>query len=271
MADWSLSAGGVPYVLAVTPAFRGSANAKGSWVQIVSSTTDATDLMVVQLAMDSGSGGGQCFLVDIGMGGVGSEVVIVPNLLLDCSRGIGQNGFTLALPIEIPSGVRISARCQEPGGAGSRSVNVGLTLYSGGWNMDKAVAGSVVDYGTNTGTSNGTLIDQGGTAGTFGSWVQLTASTSVDHNTLSMVFGLDQQTSAPATSNFEVEIAIGGSGSEQRIGRAAFAMDSGSNGSKPNGFIIPVQIPSGTRIAARSKSTSAGSADRHLTMAVYGA
>lgn len=271
MRDWHLPEGAITERNSLAICSRGTANAKGSYVQVVASTAFAYDALLVQIFQDSASGGAQCFLLDISIGGAGSEVVVVPNLLLDSMRNTGTADVSLYIPLQIPAGSRIAARCQEAGGAGTRNACVQVTGVAGGWNNIRPCAGSVIAYGVDTGTTNGTLVDQGASANTFGSWAQLTSGTSQDHRWLGLCLGFDKQTVAPSQANGELEIGIGSAGSEVAIAKHSFAVQSFATAVRPSCLGIFVQIPTGTRLAARFKSTAAAAADRHLTAALYGA
>lgn len=95
-----------------------SANTKGNFVQIIASTANRYQglMMVCSGANQQSANGSEKFLIDIAVGSSGNEKVIVANLL--CSWGVG-NGFTILLPwcfgvfpVDIPAGSRLSVRCQ---------------------------------------------------------------------------------------------------------------------------------------------------------------
>jgi hypothetical protein len=87
----------------------GTGNTKGSWTQIASSTTQSHRWCV---AMFRGVSGSQ-YLVDIGVGGSGSEQVVVPNINLRDSSGGDPVSF--GFPLMIPKSTRVAARCQAAG------------------------------------------------------------------------------------------------------------------------------------------------------------
>ncbi len=271
MRDWHLSAGEITERNALATVGRGAANTKGSYTQVVAATAFAYDALCVQLFEDGNSGGGDTFLADIAIGAAASEVVIVPNLLLDSARLVGGVGAGITIPVSIPAGSRVAVRCQEPGGAGTRNLMMQVTGLAGGWNSSRPSCGTIVDYGTVTASTNGTLVDQGGTINTFGAWTQITASTSRDHFWLGFLSGFDKQTTTPANSyKAELEIGIGAAASEVTIHKVGLTILNQMPGANPNGFGFFAQIPSGTRIAARLKTGGNASADRHFTLTAYG-
>jgi len=93
----------------------GSGNTKGAWVQLTaSSTRDHTGLIVATQNGNNNSRTGVRFLLDIGVGGAGSEKVIVPDMPI---RTNVSSGVEVPLPpyfgpfgAPIPAGTRIAAR-----------------------------------------------------------------------------------------------------------------------------------------------------------------
>ena len=90
-----------------------SGNTKGSWVQMTAATTRSHEYMIVSTR----ASGNSQYIFDIGIGGSGSEQVLVPNLnIRDSSTGQPE---TYAFPCRIPSGTRIAVRCAAAtGGVG---------------------------------------------------------------------------------------------------------------------------------------------------------
>jgi hypothetical protein len=98
-------------VVLATP---GSTNVKGAWTELVASTPVALSALAIQvggnsdLSINSGS-----LLVDIGIGGVGSETVLLGDLMLtmvSTEQVIARS--PMAYSLDIPAGSRLSARCQ---------------------------------------------------------------------------------------------------------------------------------------------------------------
>lgn len=94
----------------------GTANTKGAWVALTASTTYATKALfwdqsnLVQTTRTSAD-----WLLDIGVGGAGAEVVIIPNMHIECST---TDDFNVHSPsplfaVSIPAGTRIAARCMS--------------------------------------------------------------------------------------------------------------------------------------------------------------
>lgn len=97
-----------------------STNTKGSYTQLVAST--AKDYCGLLLVPDTNqSGTATALLLDIAIGAGGSEQVIVPNFY---QSSFNDKVATSFVPINIPSGTRISARCQSA----TASQKIGLSL-----------------------------------------------------------------------------------------------------------------------------------------------
>lgn len=268
MADWALSSC-ERQETSTNFASRGAANSKGAYAQLIASSAFSYSALTIQMYADGG--GGQCYLVDIAVGGAGSEVVIVPNILFDSSRNIVGNMLNFTLPLNIPAGTRISARCQEVGGTGTRQVQVTIVGRSGGSNYGPSDIGQATNYGAITASTNGVLIDPGATLNTLGAWAQLTASTTSDHYGLMAILGTDQQSSTLVDSGYVFQIAVGAAAAEIVIGEFSSCTTSSMNRMQVNSFEVLAQIPVGTRISMRSKCIGSGAAAaRHPTAIILG-
>jgi hypothetical protein len=82
-----------------------SANVKGSYVQLEPLTSKAAHGLIVNVSYAASV----WFIVDVAIGEAGSEVNVVESLFLACVSGTTQ---PIVIPVEIPAGSRISARCQ---------------------------------------------------------------------------------------------------------------------------------------------------------------
>lgn len=106
-------------------------------------------------------------------------------------------------------------------------------------------------------TTQGTAVSNGSTNGVKGSWAQLIASTDTD------ACGLLLYTRGVNSDiTYQVELGVGGSGSEQSIGDVASAR----TGSAVTPFYIPVAIPQGSRLAARSAGNAFNGLQASVTL-----
>lgn len=273
MGDWSIAGGGgrVEDLGADEANSRGSdvaadgtANTKGSWVELIASTSFLAKLGGIRLVGDTG--GSYDYLLDLGIGASGSEVTIIENLIYSAKQANAANSYNL--PILIPEGVRIAARSQSRGGGASLYVEGDLVGIPLGADMPPQ---RVTTYGANTGDSGGVSIDPGGTADTKGSWVEITSSTT--YAIKQLVLGIGQAGNFQAsTTNWLVDIAMGASGSEVvLVPNLQMAANVQGDNIAPATFgPFSVTIPSGSRLAVRAQCSITDATDRLFDAVLYG-
>jgi hypothetical protein len=232
-------------------------NVKGSWAEIVAATAhDADGLLLV---VTQSSSAALSHLLDFGVGGAGSETVILPDWLV--SIGARMTAYT-TIPIDLPAGSRIAARCQGSGVSNQLQVRA-MTLRGG--LLSTPPAGQVIAIGVNSADSGGQVIDPGATTNTYGAWTELTASTTVDIVAVRVCLGMRENAgpvgSVPA---YYVDLGVGAAASEQSLIEALpFSMTaSGDFGAGGPHFWLPVSIPAGSRIAARARAGTNDATDR---------
>lgn len=241
-----------------------SNNTKGSWSQIWSSTP--FEMSALHLNLRHGGSGTPRFLMDLGVGAGGSEVVVVPDLMVGRSLH-SEMPSPLMLPLRIPAGVRLAARCQAAAG-GSNAITatcIGQAAVPG----VPPGFGRCTQYGASTATSNGTDIDAGGVAHTKGSWSQLTASTT---NPMRAVAVAMHFTGTAVNARWLVDIGIGAAASELVVipDIPYLRISTADTGGPLFAGPFYCDIPAGTRIAARCQSDTTTSASRHLNIQVIG-
>lgn len=289
MSDWALSSGfraetfgtlgALPSGTTVTSG--ATAHTKGPWTQIAAATSFDAAAILLQIDLQYQD---TLYLIDIGIGGSGSEQVIIPNLMMSQSAPVFN---ALVIPINIPAGSRIAARSQD--NFGSSTSYVAVTLLAGGW-ANPTPLNTVTAYGPNTATSNGVIADAGATANTKGVWAQITASTTSAIKAL-MLSGSRAAPGTAITNTYDqlVDIGVGGAGSEQIIlpnlrfnasvmtGGVVTPYTAGSATLTGLGTLfprwippIPCDIPAGVRLAVRQQSTTTNATDRTSAYAIYG-
>lgn len=240
---------------------------KGSWTQLTASLTQDASWMLLLIETLTSSGTNYC--IDIGVGGSGSEVAIVSNLLASS----GSACFVRYMfPLTIPAGTRVAARAAG-NGAPAGGVSLGFTVFSDSY--QSAGCGSAIDtYGFNSATILGTAVDPGGTANTKGAYSQIVSSTVADIAGIFVVF--DQQNNASGTTGATyslIDIAVGASGSEVVIvPNLVLSVFLSGAPELFGGFLpyIPIQIPAASRISVRSQSSTNVSPDRVIGCTVFG-
>jgi len=217
------------------------------------------------------------YLVDIGIGAIGSEEVIAENIM--CGQHENSYGYHVPeyfhIPIPVKAGTRISSRCQVS--SVSASANMGSNLMwgvAGGFDDASKYVGisKCITLGAVTGSTNGTSVDPGGVANTYGSWVQFTSG--LDYNLRGLSFRVGPyDTDIGVSANWLMQIGIGGSGVEEPIVDYFYVRQAASSKRHAENNIIPMfpfQIPASTRIAVRARCSMTDSTDRIGKVTLHG-
>lgn len=254
----------------------GSAHTKGAWQQAVASTTiDTYGLMVFNSTATSSSATDTSMLVDIGVGGAGAEVPIVSNLAMGWRT---DKYMEYRVPVYIPRGTRIAARCQSA--VASASVGVilvpmarsltGQTPHGFGiqpWGFS-GTAASVAGLNANTATSKGTNLTIPGANNTKGAWVELVTTTAESYTALMVGVQGAADTTQGATTQL-IDIGVGASGSEVVVVPNIYTVTASSEAvTVPDSGAWLVDVPAGSRIAARYQLSSI--TNTNLDVIVYG-
>lgn len=244
----------------------GTANTKGAWVQLVASTASDSWGMIAQIQYRGTTNLSDDFLIDIGIGGSGSEVVLVGNLLAS-TNAVRQGLYETFLPIAIPSGTRVSARCQNNSTSTADILGLSIVLFGKG---TQSGASACQTYGANTADSGGIVVDAGAAPNTKGAWAQVTAATTADCNWIAVHVG-DAGDTSRASANYLLDVGTGGSGSEVvLIPDLSFGVTTLIDTYVLKSFTVPVPtIASGTRLSARLASTTATAGDRTCDVVLY--
>jgi hypothetical protein len=234
----------------VTLTSGSTAGTKGAYTQLIASTAaDAYCLWIWARGVAVSAGDGRC-LIDVAVGPSGSESVILPDLNFGAAPASNTaHERVMAIPIYIPKGTRIAARCQRDTASGTVTI---------GWMLDEqpvwpGTVGQVgTSYGVNATNTRGVIITTGN--GAYGSWQQIVASTTSPHRWWWP--GIDgggdtTQTNAACI----VQLGVGAAGSEQVLGTWHFRATGTEDLCGPH-RPLPVYnpLPAGVRIAARASN-----------------
>lgn len=155
----------------------GSANTKGSWTQLVAAAnvTGPVIGISVSIANNLTSATAVRSFLDIGVGGSGSEQVLISNLaFIGPSNAPNQPGpAEFFIPVRIPTGTRISARHAST--STSKAANVMITVYFGNWADHRTFAGAEC-INADTSTTSMTAATAG-SSGSYGSWFNVGSTT----------------------------------------------------------------------------------------------
>ena len=150
----------------------------GAWVEAIASTSGPVDWLAVWATATATTGADTSSLIDIGIGGAGSETVVAASLpagFQSADDGLRPFSGMAMFPLTVPKGTRIAVRQRALIASDTCSVFV-ETYFQG------LRCGSVVDtYGAVTASSRGTNMPASDT------YVELTAATTQPHQALVML------------------------------------------------------------------------------------
>lgn len=239
--------------------------AEGSWTELIASTAADSDHITVYASYATvGAGAGvEEFSIDIGVGAAASEQVLIENMPMSGRVLNSETIDIMSFPIQIPASTRVAARV-----AADSALNAGvaIVLHKGG-EKSSSFSGAK-GYGI-TAAFGGTAVDPGGAANTKGSWTELVASTGETIRGFWIHIGLNENLTVGVVSSTFTDIGIGAAASEQVIVPNHYTM----TGTSENGIrsvFYDIEIPAGTRIAARSQCTDTDATDRIRTVALVG-
>lgn len=239
----------------------GTINTKGSYIELVSAVnnTQASRLLKIQF---TGRATASEFLLDIALGEAGSEKNIIDNIWVFTSL-VGEAGV-FELEYAIPSGVRISARCQS--NDASAAIKVSMSRAAGSFSQSKPLS-RIATVGANTTTTSGIEVART-TAGAWGSWVEITPSLT---NSAKGFIVAAHKEGMLSWSTFEVayQVAVGSAGNEVVISPTIIlSINANETMSPPISSFMPIGIASGERVSIRASGESANS-DLDLNYIMY--
>lgn len=235
-----------------TATANSSANTKGAWTELVALTSANIDLIVFQVVGVRTNGTNTATLLDIGIGASGSETVLVADVgvggadspLVTGTSYIG--GVLGMMPLQIPSGSRLSARIQSVV-TGGKTGTVTLSGYSTDSYADSPVSVDLLST-SDTATSQALAM-----SGASGSYVQVVASTSKPYRAVAIIPSC-HNASTGALGNISYTVAVGGAGSEVDLGSVLCYYDAGERAyTSTTGFnpMVVADIPQGARLSVK--------------------
>jgi hypothetical protein len=231
----------------VTLTSAATAHNKGAYTELIASTAaDTYCLWLWARGVAVSAGDGRC-LIDVAVGPAGSERIILPNLNFGAAPSPPLR--RMGIPIYIPKGSRIAARCQRETASGTVTI---------GWMLDEqpmwpGTVGQVgTSYGVDLTNTRGVVITTGTAA--FGSWQQIVASTTSPHRWWWPGIDVGGDTTQSNVSCV-VQLGVGASGSEQVLGTWHFRATASEELTGPH-RPLPVYnpLPAGVRLAVRASN-----------------
>jgi hypothetical protein len=236
---------------ATTVTADASTHTKGAWAEVIASSSADASMVVVTASSIGSSGAETSCLVDLGFGAAGSETVKVENMGFGgawTSSGIsGQWGIVACIPLQVPSGTRISLRSQSAVASDTGLFRVTL-VDSGTYSLSPTAVDTLV---ADTATSRNLVM-----SGSSGTYVEAVASTSQAYKAIAMFPNLCGNPANAAHNQFVV--AVGAAGSEVDFGDvAAISFATELIGSLPPYLgVFGRDIPAGSRISVKHDVTS---------------
>jgi hypothetical protein len=245
-------------------------NTEGSYAEIIASTS--IDAGGFRLTIHEGTKIAAEYLFDIAIGAGGSEQVIVADIPFShgSTSGAGAS-VSCFIPLAIPAGTRIAARCQaNVTGSGTLLVTVHLiapTFMGVGDSLGEAET-----IGATAADSGGTAIDPGGTINTKSTPVQLSASISTDWKAL--MFCVSRSAANRALTNMEhtFDVMVGAASSEVVVVpdiQTSQVTSYDANMPYVQGP-FPCSIPAGSRVSVRAQASAATANDRVVDVILIG-
>lgn len=236
----------------------GASAVYGAWTQLVASCP--FDTMWVMLEVQ---GGASEYLIDVGIGPVGSEVAVLPQIGFSGVVGGTSHVNSYSIPFTIPMGERISIRAMTSNAVAQNLIVNLYATYAGFLGEGEYTVGVGI---INTASAvRGSVIDPGAVANTKGAWVTLATAGVVGlYFQYILLFVGTNQNAQTVSKNWSVDIAIGAAGSEQLvIPDIRFYLDVGYKLILPSVIgPIPWMNFGSARIAARASCDSALATER---------
>jgi hypothetical protein len=269
VGHWPLASGpvlaepqaGTSQLTSVTLTGSGTAHTKGNWGQIDAAIPAGVKGLIVSVNATNLAATNTSMLMDIGVGGAGSELVVVANLGIGYKQNAGHMaGWIEYIPLALPDGVRLAARIQ-----GAVVSDTAVTSWQ--YVIDQGIHpvrsfAACETMGADTGTSRGVTVTANATINTPGAWAEIVASTPTPIHALLPTIQANGQTTM--VTRFEtIEIGVGGAGAEQIIiPKIGYRVSSTSEELNPYlllalSGLVDVNIPVGSRLAARVTSSVA--------------
>jgi hypothetical protein len=221
-----------------------TAHVKGSWTQLIASTSANASLLLLNINNLSASATNSATLLDIGTGASTFETVVIPNIAIG---GAGSGGIWISIPLKIPSGTRLAARAQSA--RTSATFRCDPFLYDCGDYATAPTSYGAADVMTpDTSTSQGISF-----SGASGTWVEAIASTDKAYRGVILV----PSTHDTDIGNFNatLEVGVGADTSEVAFGALLHAYLSSEVSRMFSPIISPFGrgsvIPAGSRLAVR--------------------
>ncbi len=223
------------------------AHVKTPWAEIDASTAKTVDFIDVYLLNSALSATNSSALLDIAVGAVGSEVVIVSNLPVGYGN---QWSNRIRVPVRVAAGVRLSVRVQ--------GVRVSA-LHAQAFDLRRLPDGAgrgpdhLVTMGTNLATSQGVVVPAATVANVRTPWVEVVAS-SIERFS-AVILGVQFAGDTITSGNLVVDVGIGPAGAEVVVvPDVPYSANTAEFIQGWTDSLFAADIPAGSRIAVRMQN-----------------
>ena len=234
-----------PAITTTTVTASATIHTKGAWSQLTAAAPEDVTGIHLVLSGTATSAAVTNVLVDIGIGAAASEIVIVSGLQAGGATTVALGNVGFFLPLRIPNGVRVAARCQALIASDTVICQVAYETDGGGTKPSYA---AVDTYGPDTANSRGVLLSQNNTT-----WTQIVASTTNDIDALLFVPDFYDDTTQTAL-NAQYQIGVGAAAAEQVVFTSSWRQAT-TEIQYPmlvaDSVPTPCNIPAGSRISIR--------------------
>lgn len=230
----------------------GSIHTKGSYTQLISSTTYDWHGFWLHAGNTGTSGAATDVLLDIAIGASSSEQIILPDWMVGWATNSSGSYKHLWVPLFIPRGTRIAARCQAL--IASDVVNVLVFGCPGGSGLPSPLFTNCDAYGIDASTSSGTS-HTAGNSGAESTDANVGGTTSKNYG--AVMLGVASQSSTTTGIAYHWELTIGGTThAEWYTNNTTGEIVCGPYPPAP----IPVSIPSGTQLQIQGEASGTAQA-----------
>jgi len=239
-----------------------------TYTELIASTAFTAYMIQIMFSNVVGSGADTSMLVDLAIGGAGSESVIIPDLnagfAANVAGGASVGGQKYIFPLKIPSGSRLSATAQSV--IASDDVRVSVWLW-GKPNRPMWAGQTVTAYGVNAAASKGVDVALG-TSAAEGSFTEITSSTTRAHRFLALGIGAAADLGVAATAPGFIDVGVGAATESVIASNMPFSLGTGEDISFPFPMSVWADVAASQRIAVRGSWTAAGA--QSIDAIVYG-
>lgn len=223
-----------------------------SYTQIFAATTYESYGFWISIGGTGASATRTDTLIDIAIGGSGSEQIIVPNLLCGWRNVFSVNPMSLFLPIYIPKGARVSARTACA--TASKAVQVQITLMGGSSGVASPCYAGCHAYGVTytAGTVCSGTSHTPGNTGVESSFASIGSTTTRDYRAALVIPQGSLATTTMTAISYHWELGIGSTTiAEWYTADATTEMVVGPLPGMP----IPCAIPTGAQLQIRAEGS----------------